>query len=154
MPKCFDALKKILLPSWSEKWVPLKYFFNFGNKYWTRNYKYEEQLPGHQKSSWSKVVMDWKRSVSTYLVWRFLRYERLAYKHLFLGVTEPVSQNTPTQFVRYAKNPSALLQSVVKNKSIWQILTFKKWLTQMPRQLLVFENPWPPLTKIISDIPV
>jgi hypothetical protein len=47
---------------------------------------------------------------------------------------------------------SAKCGKKTENKTVWQILTFKKWLTQMFRQL--FENPWPPLTKIIFDNPV
>jgi hypothetical protein len=64
-------------------------------------------IPGYQKLSWSKVVMDWKTFVSIYFVWRFLRYERLAYKHLFLCHRASFMKHTNTIC-------KALLQSVEK----------------------------------------
>jgi hypothetical protein len=69
----------------------------------------------YQKLSWSKVVMDWKTSVSTYLVWRFLRYERLAYQHLFYESQSQFYKTHQQNLEGMHTNPSALLQSALEN---------------------------------------
>jgi hypothetical protein len=86
--------------------------------------------------------MDWKTSFSTYFVWPISSVRTIGLPAPFLWVTESVSRNTPTQFVRHADKSFGILQSVGKNKNktVWHIVTFKKWLTQMLRQLGIWKS--------------
>jgi hypothetical protein len=61
--------------------------------------------------------MDWKTSVSTCLVWRFLRYERLVYQHLFY---ESQSQFRKTHQHNYMHACIKILQHYCK---MWEVLS-------------------------------